>query len=156
MVSKSDISKLEKAKRLILSLFIANDNSPIKGKTILVKQSFIIAKEIAPEIDAVLEFYPYQIGPYSTVLAKLLNDWIREGVVLADKIGRDWFFTLSDKGQKIVNEFVDQIPANQLEEIRKMKSTTSEWGVSGILDYVYNRYPEYAITSRVRGEIINS
>ncbi len=156
MMSRADSNKLEKAKQLILSLIYANGKFPIRGKTVFIKQVFIIAKEIEPEIDPVLEFYPYQIGPYSTVLARMLNVWIREGIISADKVGRDWIFTLTEEGERIVKEFIAQIPSNQIDQISKMKSTTSEWGTQGILDYVYNRYPEYAITSRLRREILNS
>jgi uncharacterized protein YwgA len=147
---------LDLAEKLILYLLYANNRSPIAGKTMLIKQVFIIAMEIEPKIGPVLEFYPYQIGPYSTVLAKMLNFWIREGIVDASMESRDWIFSLTQKGTQRVTEFLDMIDEKTRQEIEQIKGTTVEWGTKGILSYVYKHYPEYAITSRIRGEIFNS
>jgi uncharacterized protein YwgA len=151
-VIREESKKLERAKEAILALLGANDGAPITGKTVLIKQVFIMAKEIAPEIDPALEFYPYQIGPYSSVLAKLLNEWIKKGIIHANKDGRDWVFSLSEKGQQYFCEMTGKLSPKQFEQIEKMKSSTAEWGTKGILNYVYERYPEYAVADG--GEVV--
>lgn len=147
---------LQRAEQLILYLLYSNNKNPVIGKTMLIKQVFIIAMEIEPSLGPILEFYPYQVGPYSTVLAKLLNLWIREGIVDAHTEGRDWVFTLTSKGIERIEESLDMIDEKTRQEIEKLKGTTLEWGTKGILNYVYRHYPEYAITSRIRGAIVNS
>jgi uncharacterized protein YwgA len=139
----------ERAKEAILALLGANDGAPITGKTVLIKQVFIMAKEIAPEIDPALEFYPYQTGPYSSVLAKLLNEWIKRGLIHANKDGRDRVFSLSEKGQQYFCEMTGRLSPEQFDQIEKMKSSTAEWGTRGILNYVYERYPEYVLAAGI-------
>jgi len=156
ILRKSESNQFEAARKHILSLLYVDGNSPIHGKTMLIKQVFILAKEIVPEIDPVLDFYPYQIGPYSTILARMLNAWIREGIVSAEKTNRDWAFSLTEKGKQNVEKYLEEIDNDILDKTRKMKKVTLEWGTNGILNYVYRNYPEYAITSRIRGSVLDS
>lgn len=155
-MTKTDDKELSLAKNMVLVLLSADDNSSIYGKTLLIKQAFVMAKEIVPEMDSPLQFYPFQIGPYSTVLAKMLNKMIRDGLLQAETVGNRWTFTITDEGERLAEKAKEALTEDQLLEISKMKRTTSEWGTNRFLRYVYENYPEYAIDSRLDGVILNS
>jgi uncharacterized protein YwgA len=155
-MSNTTKDELTLAKKMVLVLLNADNKSPVRGKTVFIKQVFLLAKEIIQEIDDNLEFYPFQIGPYSTVLAKLLNEMIRENLIEAETKGGKWIFSITEKGEQIAKDAIELLSENQIQEINRMKRTTSEWGVSGVLRYVYRNYPEYAIDSRVREVILDT
>ena len=139
----------------LLALLAANDASPIRGRIILVKQVFIIAKEIVPSISEEMRFFPYQWGPYSNILAEETNRLIDEGILLVTKEGRDFVFQLSPAGIRTSKEIVHHLPDDILRNISNMKETTQEVGLRKLLQYIYTHYPQYAIYSKGR-EVYNN
>jgi uncharacterized protein YwgA len=132
----------------LLSLFLANDNSPIRGKIMLIKQAFIIGKEIIPELSESMHFFPYQWGPYSNIVAKTINTLIQLGLVSDKKKGRDDVFYLTSDGVEAAKDAAKLLPEDVLDDISKMKHTTQEVGLKRLLRFIYSNYPQYATQSR--------
>ena len=85
----------------VLALLSVVDQ-PIYGRLMLVKEVFLIAKEIDPKLDKELDFFPYDLGPYSKVLAQKLNEMVSQGLIeVGSKEGEDgeYVFSLTDKGR---------------------------------------------------------
>src|SRR6266851_5212398 len=87
----------------ILALLKASDR-PIYGRLMLVKEMFLISKEIAPHLEKELDFFPYDLGPYSKVLAQKLNEMVKEGLIEASSeegTEGDYVFTLTNRGKEM-------------------------------------------------------
>src|SRR5438132_1664841 len=49
----------------MLALLGADGCQPIRGKTVFVKELFVLGKEIAPQIEKKFDFFASKYGPYS-------------------------------------------------------------------------------------------
>src|SRR5437773_5197377 len=86
----------------VLALLSAVDR-PIYGRLMLVKEMFLIAKEMDPRLDKELDFFPYDLGPYSKVLAQKLNDMVARGLIeVSSREGEEgeYQFSLTGKGRE--------------------------------------------------------
>jgi len=71
----------------------------------LEKNSLIlIAKKHFPNLYEHSQFYPYHFGPYSTRFAVRVNQLKDDQIISASYTGRNWIYSLSDKGIKRWNE----------------------------------------------------
>jgi len=149
---KSELSDYEREEILdhLLALFLANDAAPIVGRIMLVKQAFLIAKEVTLSLARPMKFFPYLYGPYSNVLAELVNTLIDEGYVKSYKESGDYFYQLTEEGIQWAAEQTSDLAKSAKEKISQLKRNTQELGLSNVLKMVYREYPEYAVYSRGR------
>jgi uncharacterized protein YwgA len=146
--SKLEDSGVEEIRPYILALFNSDNGSPVKGRIMLIKQTFLIAKKIVPSLAKIMEFFPYLYGPYSNEIAKEVNWLIKNGYVNTHKKGRDFIYELTVKGREYAEEITQHIPKDTLIQIEKMKRTTQDLGLNNVLEMVYRQFPDYAIYSR--------
>jgi len=141
----------------ILILLYANKNKPITGKLMFVKQAFLLAKELIPQLDKKFKFYPANFGPYSKIFARAVNDMVEKELIKleskTDNKDEVFRFSLSDEGMKRAEQSFEKLPDDlKLKIIRKRKGW-DQLGYTGIVRFVYTKYPEYTIYSEIRGEV---
>ncbi len=136
----------------VLALLAVVDR-PIYGRLMLVKEIFLLAKEIDPKLDKELEFFPYDLGPYSKVLAQKLNDMVARGLIeVSSREGEDqeYQFSLTNKGRDEAQKALTSLPVNVRELLQKKRRGWDQLGYRGIVRLVYSKYPEYAGRSKIR------
>jgi uncharacterized protein YwgA len=149
------VSQQEKhlsAEDWVLALLSVVDK-PIYGRLMLVKEVFLIAKEIDTTLDKELSFFPYDLGPYSKVLAQKLNEMVSKELIEANSnVGEegDFVFSLTSKGRQEAQRVLGQLSPEVQELLRKKRRGWDQLGYRGIVRLVYSKYPEYAGRSRIR------
>jgi uncharacterized protein YwgA len=130
----------------LLALLHANNQSPIKGNIMLMKQAFIIVKEIAPNILQEVDFFAYKWGPYSDDVAEVLTYFLEKGLMKISS-GRKKSITLSSHGKKVAAQAYLRISPEMVEDIENLKKTTEEVGLKRFLEFIYVNYPIYSSRS---------
>src|SRR3989338_6280227 len=127
---------LNRQKALLNYISIAGE---IKRKTLLVKAFFLLCEEeLKPRGCPLYDFFPYKYGPFSFSLMKLdIQKLIKEGII------SDLPYRIIDKrrADKIIDS-VDSVMSSSLERIHNKYGQMS---VAKAKDYVYARYPYFAI-----------
>ncbi len=137
-------------KKYLLLLLSANDNMPIRGKTTVMKELFLISKNI-PELEEEADFEPYYYGPESDEILNALEEL--EVVGLMNEADKKYMLT--DLGKEIADIIKKDIANNELEMIEDMKRLSNDLTVDEILALVYYTYPEVAMESVVKDRIEN-
>lgn len=141
----------------ILILLYANKNKPITGKLMFVKQAFLLAKELIPQLDKKFKFYPANFGPYSKVFAKEVNKLIEKGIIKLEvktEGGKEIFrFRLSEDAIEKAKQSFNKLPNELKFKIIRKRKGWDQLGYTGIVRFVYTKYPEYTIYSEIKGDI---
>jgi uncharacterized protein YwgA len=158
--AKSELAVPEFDASQWIAIWLALDNqSPVRGKTAFVKQLFVISKENVPAIDRTFQFFPHRYGPYSKVFELTLTKMIRDGLVretanqefegLTSTKAPRLDYELTPQGTALAGQLVSKIPSPQRMTLDSNKRLLSQMGFWGLIHYVYNNYPEYAIFSEI-------
>ena len=127
---------LNRQKALLNYISISGE---IKSKTLLVKALFLLCEEeLKPRGCPLYDFFPYKYGPFSFSLMKCdIQRLINEGII------SDFPYRIIDKrrADKIIGG-LDSAMSSALERIH---NTYGKMSVGKIKDYVYSRYPYFAI-----------
>lgn len=127
----------------------------IKGMLMFTKQFFIFVKEIKKDLDDYFQFIAYDFGPYSFVLRKKLEHLARIGLIEIINEGDREDFYLTDIGlEKIKNKFEILDPTIK-ERMKDLRQDATQLGYSGVLRYVYSRYPEYTSASKIKRDVLD-
>lgn len=150
----------KEAENWLLALLYANNQTPIYGKLMFVKELFIAANEvdeISEQLSNVFRFYPDKYGPYSQIFDNTLKKLKKEGLieVKEEKISgsRRYIFKLTEKGKESASIFYNSLPDNVKYKLAKLKRGAEQLGYIGILKHVYTHYPRYAIVSKIKENI---
>lgn len=158
---KSDLPELSPSDWLVVWLSLGGQNQ-IRGKTILMKQLFVITREVIPQAIPSFGFYPHRFGPYSSVVEESLNHLSAEGLIevaehtenrvenvwsTADPKRYDYFLT--SLGRTKAEGIGGKIPADTIQSLVKHKRLLSRMGYYGLLSYVYRTYPEFTSASEL-------
>jgi len=104
----------------------------------MMKVMFVIAKERPPGF-SMYGFYPYKYGPYSSQIYSDLNYFSTKGLI--EESEKEFVATRAGTGEGIMppgyKDFLEQLLA---------RCPT----VDALIDYVYEKYPEYAVKSERR------
>lgn len=122
------------------------EGDPVKGKIKVVHQLFLIAKEIAKE-KGDFKFFPYQFGPYSTVVAEQFNSLIDQGHVKHSKAGNTHLFELTDSGRKLLGQ--QDLDTDIVEKIQSLKKSTANHRVKDMVAIIRAKYPQYLVNARI-------
>jgi hypothetical protein len=139
----------------LLALLEANNAQPILGKTVFIKQLFVIGKELFTDIDKKFGFYPYNYGPYSLPFEQSLSNLIEDELVQVTFSEKElpnngrYDYVLSPKGKIVAKQVFLKLSIESQRSITLYKRTLSKLGFFGLLNYVYSNYPEYAINSKL-------
>jgi len=137
----------------VLSLLHANNGKPMNGKLMFVKQLFILANDIFPNLSDRFKFYPSHYGPYSDVFARTVKELIKKDLVKVDTETegktKTYIFTLTERGKKMAKSAFERLPQDYQETISRKRRGWDQLGYRGIVRFVYTKYPEYRIKSKI-------
>lgn len=122
------------------------EGDPVKGKTKLVLQLFLIAKEIAKE-KADFKFFPHMFGPYSNVVAQQFNSLIDQGHVKHSKAGNTHLFELTYSGRELLEQ--QDLDTDIVEKIQSLKESTANHRVKDMVAIIRAKYPQYMVNARI-------
>ena len=142
---------------IILLLGITEDNTPIYGRTLLVKEVFLAIKEVFSRYNIKYQdpvFVPYKYGPYSFNLIDTVESMAMLGYIIrSGKRGtKKEMFMLTEKGKKRYEEIKAKLKNKYpelFENLRIKRIGWDELGTDGILKYVYQNYQKYTDKSKI-------
>ena len=137
-------------KRSLLLLLNAIDNKPVKGGTRVMKELFLISKNM-PELEEKADFEAYSYGPNSDEVSNALEELCVINLMNEANDG----YTLTDSGKEIADIIKDDTTNNELEMIEDMKRLSNDLTLDELLALVYYTYPEMTIESLVKDKIGN-
>lgn len=129
---------------LIMILLYAQDK-PIHGRTLLIKELFLLYMRQLRNDTQNPKFVPYRYGPYSFQLMESVNALNLSGYlqIAGRKNSKAESFTLTDKGKKIAKKIFDKLKKETKNKIIEQRKGWDQLGTDGILNYVYTHYPKY-------------
>ncbi len=141
----------------ILVFFYAGGklNFKIIGTLMLVKQFFVFVKEINKELDSVFNFIPYYYGPYSFVLINKIDYLTTNKLIEKKNIGGKVEYKLTTNGIEKSKQLWKYMDSSIAKKIINLRKDGTQLGYSGILRYIYSRYPEYTTASKIKEKINN-
>lgn len=144
----------------ILTFFYAgpdrNERNPeIDGMLMVTKQFFVFVKEVKKDLEKEFEFVPFDYGPYSFVLKKSIDKLIKEGYIQVRKYEDRQDFILTDKGVERAKKTYEKIDGKTKKTLENLRREATQLGYSGVLRYVYSRYPEYITASKIRSKVLH-
>lgn len=128
--------------------------SMIKGWLMFTKQFFVFVKEVEKDLNEYFHFIPYDYGPYSFVLEETVKNLQKKGLISKVENGDRADFILTKSGCDRADEIIALIPEKEKNVIGNLRKDATQLGYSGILRYVYSRYPEYTTASKIKGLIM--
>ena len=147
----------------VLALLYADNCSKIGGKTVFVKELFLLGKEVFPDIDNKFGFMASDYGPFSIAFQISLNALISKEQVeqktypsAIDNLKNRNEYELTETGKQIASKVFDMLPIESRRTLTFNKISWRSLGFWGILRYVYLNYPEYATKSRIKDKVLYS
>lgn len=127
---------LNRQKALLNYISIAGE---IKSKTLLVKAFFLLCEEeLKPQGFYLYDFFPYKYGPYSFSLMRLdIQKLINDGLI------SDLPYRVIDK--KRADKIIDGLDDAMSSALEKTHNKYGKMSAAKAKDYVYARYPYFAI-----------
>ena len=146
---------------LILALMYYSNGS-IPGALYLQKLVFLAINEDQQNKtgkDAII-FKPLNFGPYSNTVTNSLQGLIRKELIvskkqISNKYNRDTYL-LTDLGKQLSNATIEKLNSSSVEYLRNLCIAGKQLGYSGILRYVYSKYPNYTSKSEIIDEVFKS
>ena len=153
------IPRLEPSDWIVLWLSLDGLNR-VRGKTRLMKQLFVVGREVVPQAFESFGFFPHRFGPYSQVLENALGNLQErafisvvshtdspENVLTTDVKRYDYILT--DLGQERARTVLSGMPDDVVQSLVRHKRVLSKMGYYGLLSYVYGNYPEFTTMSEL-------
>jgi len=140
---------------LILLLLYAKKDKPIYGRTMLMKQVFLLFEEILKKYDLKIQnpkFVPYRYGPYSFTVAKVAEDLAFAGYIKIEgkKNAKKERFIITDEGIREIEKKWKRLSESLKKEIKNHRISWDQMGPNGILKYVYTYYPAFKVKSKIK------
>ncbi len=129
----------------ILLLLYAHPEKPIYGRTSMMKQMFLLTREVLPELIQDPKFVKHRYGMYSFFVANCLSNMEFNGTLTrrGRKNARVESFQITEKGKKLIARKFLELPDTVKSNLRKKRKGWDQLGYDGILRYVYTKYPEF-------------
>ena len=125
--------------------FLYAQDKPIHGRTLLIKELFLLYKrQLTKEVQNP-KFIPYRFGPYSFHLMELINTLNLNGFIQVKgrRNSNSESFSLTEKGKKYAKKVFKKLNKKTKNEVIQKRKGWDQLGISGILNYVYTHYPKY-------------
>ena len=159
---KSEMPDLTPEEWVLAFVYAGNPTDPqsikVGGKLLFVKEFFVFVKEVKPDLDKIFDFIPFDYGPYSFKLASTITQFVDELVldieVFQVRSGYRYDYSLTTKGIDLARNAYEKINPNIKSRLEKLRLDGDKAGYSGILHYVYSKYPEYTSASKIKEEIV--
>lgn len=136
---------------LVLVVLGAQDK-PVHGKTLLMKEVFLMHEEVLKSRSSDPNFVPYRFGPYSFHVAGLLRELAADGIleVRGRANSNSESFRLTAKGRKMAAKVMKRLSKGEREAVSAKRMGWDQLGTHGVLNYVYKHYPRYKEKSIVK------
>ncbi len=135
---------------LIMFTLYAQEDTPIRGRTLLFKEIFYFERELFDKKELEdCKFVPYYYGPYSFHVANKLQYLISVGLI--EKGGRKIDeFRLTSKGKKLIKNKYNTITPKIRNKMEDLRIGLDQHG-NKILKAIYKRerFRKYVLNSRV-------
>ena len=137
----------------ILILLYAYPDKPLCGRISLMKQVFLLTKEILGERNVQdPKFVPHHFGMYSFIVANELTNLEFSGYIVTkgkknSKLER---FYITSKGEKYASTVFASLPERVQALVKEKRKGWDQLGYDGILRLVYTKYPEFREKSRLK------
>ncbi|MDH7506179.1 MAG: DUF4065 domain-containing protein [Candidatus Thermoplasmatota archaeon] len=146
---------------LVLSLFYAHKDQPIRGMILLMKEIFLMQMEFVKEENIKLqnaEFIAYKYGPYSIDVDKIIDAMEDYGLLISRgrKSTNKEIFYLTRKGEERAEEAFGKLNKHQQEKLKDLRKGWDQLGVNGILKLVYTKYPNYTKESEIIKRVLRN
>lgn len=153
----------------VLTMLIAPDGkkdtgqwkwaAPVEGKTRLVKEIFLTAKETRTGVAGLytFQFTPGPYGPSSLELTNTLDKLLAGGLVVGESFagGKGVRLRLSGAGGKLAIGIWGALSQAARTDIYRVKAQSSSKSLKELLVYVYRTYPEFTTNSLIRDEVLS-
>ena len=150
MRSTKKVIQLTIVQKYLILLLGALNFKPLRGKTWLQKEMFLLSRNIENLRDEIY-FEPHHYGPYSELLDQELENLEILGIVeLNDKI------KLTDVGRKVYTHLVSKLSPDELELVREIRSELDDLTEEELLALIYFSYPKMTKESRVLDRILKN
>jgi uncharacterized protein YwgA len=140
----------------LLTLLYADNNAPIKGRTMFVKELFVMSKEDAPNIEEVFNFEPNKYGPYSSSFQNILTNLVKNGLVIEEHLSEEenegnerYDYSLTKTGEMHAQTVRKKFSDKEWAILDSKKRMMERMGLWGLLHYVYTSYPDYTVRSEL-------
>jgi hypothetical protein len=137
----------------VLFLLYAYPSKPLCGRISLMKQVFLLIKEVLDE-KKVQEpkFVPHHFGMYSFTVANEITNMQFAGYLEAkgQKNSKLERFCITERGQKYIAPMFKALPPEVQDLIKHKRKGWDQLGYDGILRLVYTKYPQFREKSRLK------
>lgn len=133
----------------------AAKNPGINGILMFTKQFFVFVKEVKSDLQEYFNFIPYDYGPYSFVLKKIIDDQVNEGYIVVEKSDDRQDFILTYNGVEKAEMLSKNLDKKTKQTLENLRREATQLGYRGVLRYVYSRYPEYTTASKIRERVLH-
>jgi uncharacterized protein YwgA len=159
MFEKIKNEKVMSTSDLILALFYAQKDMPIKGMISLMKQSFLVEKEFTKDEHIKTEngeYIPYKYGPYSYKVDEIVTILEENGIVKSygRKSSNKEIFYLTDDGKEMARKVFDKLMPEQQRKLEDLRKGWDQLGIKGILKRVYVDYQDYINKSVILSKVL--
>lgn len=129
----------------LVVLVLAAQEPPVHGRIMLMKEVFLLYKEVLKDRASDPCFVKYRYGPHSVHIAELLNTLQADGILerRGCRNSNSESFQLTPKGRKMAAGAMRRLSGKERSLVSEKRMGWDQLGVHGMLNYVYTKYPEY-------------
>ena len=133
-----------------LLLFLRSPGGPYRTDQIRVmKGMFLLSQEGPGELQNLYRFVPYHYGPFDTTVYQDLDQLENAGLIRSDLVAesRQRSYDLTERGRQFIDRRLSEFNRTGIEAVRNIKHRVTSLSFLDLLNYVYERYPDYAVKS---------
>ena len=130
----------------------------VRGATRIQKVVFLLINEAGLDVD--VEFLPHLYGPWSPQICTALKELEKENVIevrIEEVSVQDEappkIYMLSEKGKRIYDKLISTLDPLERLRIAYILSRYGHMPLTYLISYVYSKYPEYSILSRISDKV---
>jgi len=131
------------------------NREPIEGRVRLMKEIFLLDREARSDEPAlhIGPFVPYKYGPFNVRVQAALDDLVTSELIrfAGPEPGR--IYSLTNSGADETRVQWQQLPPTARKDLFATKSRYNGVPLLKLLEYVYSRYPEYAVHSEILEQV---
>jgi uncharacterized protein YwgA len=145
--------KMKKKDVLLYFIYVPVEDLELISPIQIMKGLFLIKQQLRPE--NFYEFEPYLYGPCSFEVYQDLEFLVRENLITQiPSTGRWFYYKITPLGKNKIVEISKTIDEKLAKAILEIKKSIARKTVFELLQYVYNKYPEYAKNSIINLEVL--
>ena len=116
----------------------------------LMKGMFLLSQEGPPPVQGLYDFRPYDWGPFSAEIYRDMSQLEGAGWVVAAGAQPYEAYAATDAGRARAEGLREALSEAVLEKLTQLKKLTTSLSFLDLLEWVYERHPEYATRSKLQ------